>query len=170
MKNNNDSSLINFFCPHQQSRQVQLKVEDNFIANQQLQVFAIKQFLSLREDLLASSIEEEMRKELSRPILQPQPQPQPQPLFSPEIPIPQERFDPGLGQIRGLPIVTEQPQFVPGVPRIERFRGRIPNNDKLAQELRDYHREAEKANEAALLKQIEALKNIVSQQTKNLNS
>ena len=109
-----------------------------------------------------------MRKELTAPLLRPQPQP----LFSPEIPIPQQRLEPGLDEIRALPIVAEGPQFevVPGLPRIEQLGGRISANDKLAQELRDYHREAEKANEAALLKQIEALKNIVSQQTKNLNS
>ena len=166
MKNNNGSSLINFFHLHQQFRQVWLKISDNFIENKQLQVFAIKQFLSLREDLLATSIEEEMRKEIV------QPQPQPQPLFSPDNPLTQQRFDPGLGQIRSLPIVAEQPEFgiVPVQPRIELFRGRIPNNDKLTQELREYHREADRANEIALLKQVEALKNIVSQQTKNLNS
>ena len=119
-------------------------------------MFAIKQFLSLREDLLAASIEEEMRKEL----VVPQPQPQPQPLFSRENPIPQQRFDPGLAQFGVVPVN----------PRVEQFRGRISNNDKLTQELRNYHQEAEKANELALLKQIEALKNIVSQQTKKLNS
>ena len=117
-------------------------------------MFAIKQFLSLREDLLAASIEEEMRKELVGP------KPQPQPLFSRENPIPQQRFDPGLAQFGVVPVN----------PRIEQFRGRISNNDKLTQELRNYHQEAEKANELALLKQIEALKNIVSQQTKKLNS
>ena len=121
----------------------------------------------MREDLLATSIDEEMRKEIARPLLQnqPQPQPQPQPLFSHDNPLTQQRFDPRLGQIRGrpVPIVNEQ-------PRIELFRGRIPNNDKLTQELREYHREADRANELALLKQVEALKNIVSQQTKNLNS
>ena len=167
MKNNNGSSLINF-CPlRRQFRKVLLKIKDNFIVNQQLQVFAIKQFLSLREDLLASSIEEEMRKEIIRPLLEPQPQPQP--LFSHDNPITQQRFDPGLGQIRGLRIATEQPEFgiVPVRPRVELFRGR---NDKLTEELRDYHREADRANQIALLKQVEALKNMVSQQTRNLNS
>ena len=107
-----------------------------------------------------------MRKEIIRPSLQPrpQPQPQPQPLFSHDIPITQQRFDPGLGQIRVLPIVTEQPKF-----GIEQFRERVSAKDRLTQELRDYHRQADRANELALLKQVEALKNIVSQQTKKLD-
>ena len=122
-------------------------------------MFAIKQFLTLREDLLAASIEEEMRREIAGPVQQPRPQP----LFSRDNPVSQPRFDPAPAQIRSLPIV-------PLDPRIEQFRGRISSDDKLTQELRAYHQEAEKANELALLKQIEALKNIVSQQTKKLNS
>ena len=123
----------------------------------------------MREDLLATSIEKEMRKETIRPSVHHQPQPQPQPLFSHDIPITQQRFDPGLGQTRGPPIVTEQAKFVPLLPRIEQFGGRSSTNDKLSQEIRDYHREADRANQIALLKQVEALKNIVSQQTKKLN-
>ena len=100
-----------------------------------------------------ASIEEEMTRDKHTHI----PEPKPQPLFSHENPITQQRF-----------IVGPGPGFTHRLaPRVPELTDGILRNDKLSEEIRAYHEEAEMANILALKKQIETLKMIVAEQSRN---
>lgn len=115
------------------------------------QAFAIKQILSLKGPLLAASIQEEMTSE--NPSLEPRPQP----LFSYEIPTTQKITLP----------VPRNPLIKIQTPDV---RGGIRSNEKLSEEIRAYHQEAEIANDLALRKQIETLKKLVADQANNIKN
>ena len=100
-----------------------------------------------------ASIEEEMTRDKHTHI----PEPKPQPLFSHENPITQQRFIAGPG-----PAFTHRL-----APRVPELTDGILRNDKLSEEIRAYHEEAEMANILALKKQIETLKMIVAEQSRN---
>ena len=100
-----------------------------------------------------ASIEEEMTRDKHTHI----PEPKPQPLFSHENPITQQRFFAGPG-----PAFTHRL-----APRVPELTDGILRNGKLSEEIRAYHEEAEMANILALKKQIETLKMIVAEQSKN---
>ena len=100
-----------------------------------------------------ASIEEEMTRDKHTHI----PEPKPQPLFSHENPITQQRFFAGPG-----PVFTHRL-----APRVPELTDGILRNDKLSEEIRAYHEEAEMANNLALKKQIETLKMIVAEQSRN---
>ena len=85
------------------------------------------------------------------------------PTHLPREHLPHPRPDPV--DIFSLPEITDYPPSNPAPVLIEPFTGPFAELDKdIEEEIQSFRAEADKANEQALKKQIEALKNIISDQ------